>query len=135
MKSEGEMISHSPQNSINFGEKTAEILQEGDMVFLIGDLGAGKTVLAKGIARGLGYGGAVTSPSFSIIKIYHGRCPIYHCDFYRLKPTDNLNELGIIDMLDEEGIALLEWGENFPIADITPRWEIKIDFAPSQKEL
>ena len=127
----GEFTSSSPENTISFGENFASILRAGDAVFLIGDLGSGKTVIARGIACGLGYDGPLTSPSFTLIKTYPGKYTIHHCDLYRLHPEDSLYELGLEEMLCEDSITLFEWGENFPIASYRPRWEIRIEFGES----
>ncbi len=92
------------------GELLAQGFVPGDTVYLIGELGAGKTTLAKGIARGLGYPGQVTSPTFTLMNIYVGRIPIYHCDFYRLEKGD-IHDLGIEDYLEKDGVTVIEWPE------------------------
>ena len=96
-------------------------------VMLIGNLGAGKTVIARGVARGLGYKGVVNSPSFSLVKIYRGRLTMNHCDLYRLNPGSDIRDIGLEEMIEEDNsIAVLEWSEDFPVAETTPRWEIGI---------
>jgi tRNA threonylcarbamoyladenosine biosynthesis protein TsaE len=134
MKQEGEIISKSAETTLRWGKKFAHQLLPGDAVFLIGDLGVGKTTLARGIAQGLNYQGLVTSPSFTLLKTYLGRMLMRHCDLYRLKPGDNINDLGLEEMLEGDGIAVFEWSENFPIAQTTPRWEVRIAYCKFPKE-
>jgi tRNA threonylcarbamoyladenosine biosynthesis protein TsaE len=92
------------------GMKIASFLTKGDIVYLEGELGAGKTTLVRGIAQGMGYPGKVTSPTFTIMNIYPARLEIYHFDFYRLEQGD-LSDLGLDDYLAAEGVALIEWPE------------------------
>ncbi len=99
------------------GEKLADRLQPGDVVVLEGDLGAGKSELARGIARGLGVKETVPSPSFTILNVYEsGRCPLYHFDWYRLESAEELYELGMDEYLGGDGIAVVEWAERCPEA-------------------
>lgn len=98
------------EEMLRLGELIARGLGPGDTVYLVGELGAGKTTLAQGIVRGLGYEGPVTSPTFTIINVYQGRVPVYHCDFYRLQ-EDDVHDLGLEDILEKEGVVLVEWPE------------------------
>ena len=99
------------------GEKLADRLQPGDVVVLAGDLGAGKSELARGIARGLGVKETVPSPSFTILNVYEsGRCPLFHFDWYRLESAEELYELGMDEYLGGDGIAVVEWAERCPEA-------------------
>lgn len=104
-----QLIIDDAQNMERLGEDLAEILQPGDVVYLIGDLGAGKTTLVRGIARGLGYTGKVTSPTFTLMNIYEASCSIFHFDFYRLDEDADLKDLGLEDYLGKEGVSLIEW--------------------------
>lgn len=90
------------------GRSLASVLDQGDVVYLVGELGAGKTTLVRGVARGLGYQGRVTSPTFTIMNIYDTLPKIYHFDFYRLEEGD-ITDLGLEDYLEKEGIAFIEW--------------------------
>lgn len=92
----------------SLGEKVAAVLEGGDLVYLMGELGAGKTTLVRGIARGLGYRGRVNSPTFTLMNIYQSSPVIYHFDFYRLEGRE-LTDLGLEDYLEQEGLALIEW--------------------------
>ncbi len=99
---------HNEEEMLDLGQAMATVLGPGDVVYLRGVLGAGKTVLARGIACGLGYGGAVTSPTFTLMNIYPANPVIYHYDFYRLESPD-LTDLGLDDYLEQGGISILEW--------------------------
>jgi len=92
----------------SLGMSLAQVLKRGDVVYLIGELGAGKTTLVRGVARGLGFQGRVTSPTFTLMNVYPVDPVIYHFDFYRLEPAD-LDDLGLEDYLEKGGIALIEW--------------------------
>jgi tRNA threonylcarbamoyladenosine biosynthesis protein TsaE len=85
------------------------------MVALLGPMGVGKTHFSKGFARGVGYPGEVTSPTFSIVQEYHGgRLPIFHFDLYRIHDAQELLALGWDDYADQSGILLVEWADRFP---------------------
>jgi len=90
------------------GGHLAVVLDEDDVVYLRGELGAGKTVLVRGVARGLGYEGRVTSPTFTLMNVYPSSPRIYHFDFYRLESLD-LADLGLEEYIECGGISLLEW--------------------------
>lgn len=92
------------------GERLSSLLHPGDIVLISGELGTGKTRLVQGIARGLGITGPVTSPTFSLVKEYYGRLPLYHVDLYRLAPRD-LPALGLEEYLLDGGVICIEWGE------------------------
>lgn len=93
---------------ISLGGLLAQVLEKNDIVYLTGELGAGKTTLVRGIARGLGYAGRVTSPTFTLMNVYPAGMDIFHFDFYRLEGTD-LGDLGLEDYLEKEGLSLIEW--------------------------
>ena len=96
------------------GHRIAEAAEPGDVVALIGDLGTGKTALTKYIAEGLGIKGDISSPTFTIVKEYRsGRLPLYHFDVYRLGSGDELIDIGAEEMLDGDGVCVIEWGEQF----------------------
>lgn len=96
------------------GMALGRLLEPGDVVVLSGDLGAGKTCLAGGVARGLGDPGPVTSPTFTIMSVHDaGRIPLYHFDLYRLEDPSQLDDVGIYDLLGSDGACLVEWGERF----------------------
>lgn len=97
------------------GRTIAATLRRGDVLALCGDLGAGKTHFAKGLAAGLQSDTAVTSPTFTLIHEYvGGRLPIYHFDFYRLDDEDEALKIGLDEYLDGDGVCLIEWADKFP---------------------
>jgi tRNA threonylcarbamoyladenosine biosynthesis protein TsaE len=99
-----------------FGQRLAERLFPGAVVALIGELGAGKTHLARAIAEGLGVADSrvVTSPTFVLIQEYHGRLPIYHFDAYRLRGDGEFAELGMEEYFEGGGVCLIEWADRVP---------------------
>ena len=122
------MITRSAGETRALGEKLAARLNPGDTVLLEGDLGAGKSELTRGIARGLGVTETVTSPTFTILNVYEsGRCPLYHFDWYRLESAEELFELGMDEYLGGDGIAVVEWPERCPEA--VPEHTIRIRMA------
>ena len=92
------------------GAALGELLREGDLVVLGGDLGAGKTTFVKGVARALGVQEPVTSPTFTIVQEYDGPVPVAHVDIYRLDRVQELHDLGLEELLDD-AVVLVEWGD------------------------
>ncbi len=110
----GRYRSGSAQDTERFGEVAAASLADGDVLVLTGGLGVGKTRLTKGIARGLGDGHPVTSPTFALMAVHDGgRIELFHFDLYRLEHAFELEDTGIYDVLGYEGVCVLEWGEQF----------------------
>ncbi len=105
--------SRSPEQTHRLGKRLGRTLAVPGVVLLCGALGTGKTTLARGISEGLGLGdpGSVHSPSFTIVNVYQGRCPIYHVDLYRLNGERDLGSVGLEDFLGREGVTIVEWGE------------------------
>ena len=106
-----ELITHSPEETQKFGTRLGEIAQPGDVLLLVGKLGAGKTCLAQGIAWGLNIEEYAASPSFVVIRELKGRLPLYHIDFYRLDNLEEIAELGLDDYLYGNGVCVVEWAE------------------------
>lgn len=103
---------HSPEETRALGQRLADQLRAGDVLLLEGELGAGKSELTRGIARGLGIRGYVTSPSFTILQVHEGgRLPLYHFDWYRLSGAEELYELSMDEYLYADGVAVVEWPE------------------------
>lgn len=123
-----EYKSSSAEATLVFAERLGGMLISGDVLTLEGDLGAGKTTFTKGIAKGLGIKRMVNSPTFTIIKEYHGRLPLYHMDVYRV--TDQAEDLGFNEYFEGEGVTVVEWahliGDQLP-AD---RLEIQLYHEP-----
>ena len=110
----GAYRTYGPTATGELGELLGALLQEGDVLVLSGDLGAGKTCLTGGVARGLGDSSRVTSPTFTIMCVHDGgRIPLYHFDLYRLEDAVQLDDVGIFDLLEADGACLVEWGDLF----------------------
>lgn len=109
-----ETLSHSEDETLALAAVFAAGLKPGDTVALRGPLGAGKTLFSRGVARGLGYDGPVSSPSYALVHEYAGRVPVYHMDLYRLAPGADWEEIGLSHYLDGRGICLVEWPERLP---------------------
>ena len=101
----------SPQETEALGARLGAQLRSGDVVALSGELGAGKTVFTRGLAEGAGAGGHVASPTFTLIREYHGRVTIFHADLYRLDTPAQLVDIGLEEILDGDGVTVIEWAE------------------------
>ena len=104
---------HSANEALILGEKIGRHLEAGDIVFLFGDLGAGKTTLTQGIARGLEVPREeyVRSPTFTLVNQYKGKIPVFHIDLYRIASSHELEDLGLEEIFSEDGIVIVEWAE------------------------
>ena len=123
------------EDTLALGKRIAEGLAPGNVLALVGPLGAGKTTLAQAIARGLGVTERMASPTFTIVQEYEtGRLPLYHFDVYRVSDPDELFEIGFDEYLHAGGVCLIEWADL--IEDILPEntvW-IKLDYAEGEDE-
>ena len=106
----------------------------GDVILLAGDLGAGKTVFAQGFGRGLGVEGPITSPTFTLVRTYKGRLPLVHADVYRLDHLQEIIDLGLAELLDDGGVALIEWGDVAAPTLPADFLEVSIDFGVDDEE-
>ena len=113
-----EYISHSVAETEAIGQALADRLRPGTVLAYLGDLGMGKTAFTRGLARGLGCSGRVTSPTFTIVNEYDGRTPLFHFDMYRLTDSEDLFDIGWEDYLDRGGVCAVEWSER--ITDALP---------------
>jgi len=106
----------STSETIRVGKRLGRLLQPGDVVALIGDLGTGKTQFIKGLAEGVGVGKAtyVSSPSFTLINEYPGRTPLYHIDLFRLESEKEAEGLGLEEYVRGNGITAIEWADKIP---------------------
>lgn len=109
-------ISHSQRQTVEFAAEYAKSLKKGDVVLLNGEMGAGKTVFAKGVAQGLGIDDEILSPTYAYMNDYCGK--LYHYDCYRLRNGMQAEALGLTDYFYGGGVCLIEWAEN--IADVLP---------------
>lgn len=120
------MISNTIEETIEAGVELAKKLKAGDVVALIGDLGAGKTVFTKGIAKGLGVKDVkyVNSPTFVIIKEYMGRCALYHFDLYRINKESVLDAENFEEYFYSDGVSVVEWADK--IRKLLPKRHIEV---------
>ena len=108
-----EFHTKSPAQTEAVGAALGRIVPPGTVIAYRGDLGAGKTAFTRGLAKGLGYTEAVTSPTYTIVNEYlGGRLPLFHFDMYRLRCADDLWDIGWDDYLDRNGVCAVEWSEN-----------------------
>lgn len=98
---------HSKQETEAFGLKLGSLLEAGMCITLSGDLGAGKTTLTKAIGKAIGVTKTINSPTFTILKIYHGKFPLYHIDAYRLEGIEQ--DLGFEEFIEGDGVCIIEW--------------------------
>lgn len=121
-----EIRTHSEEATEAWARSFAARLLPGDGVALSGDLGAGKTVVCRGIAAGLGFEGDVHSPSYALVHEYPGaRLPLFHMDLYRLAPGADWEEIGLEHYFRQGGVCLVEWAERLP-ADAAFAWRIEL---------
>ncbi len=104
----------SPDETFTFGKCLAKTLSAGQVICLIGDLGAGKTLLVQGLAEGLGIADSVHSPTFTILNVYEASFPIYHFDLYRLEEAAELFDIGFYEYTEGSGLSIIEWADKFP---------------------
>jgi tRNA threonylcarbamoyladenosine biosynthesis protein TsaE len=121
-----ELMTEGPEQTLCLGRIFGGMLAEGSLVALMGELGSGKTVLAKGIAKGLGVEDEreVTSPSFVLVNEYHGRFPVHHVDLYRLQSPGEVEDLGWAELIFGPGVTLVEWAEKVP--NLLPEERIEV---------
>lgn len=105
-----ELETASAEDTEAEGERLGRTVQRGDLLLLVGPLGAGKTTFVRGLARGIGSADAVASPTFVLVRNYRGRVPLAHVDLYRLGGAPELGDLGLDELLDE-GAVVVEWGD------------------------
>lgn len=108
-----EWTSATEADTRRLGEALGRVLEPGDVVALVGELGAGKTTFVQGVARGLDVSGYVASPTFTLVREYPGRVYLYHVDLFRIGPED-LDAIGFDELLDSGGAAVVEWADRAP---------------------
>ena len=123
------IISHSPSETIRIGEKIGKLLKRGNVLGLTGNLGAGKTTIIKGIARGLGVDEKqyVRSPSFVLVHQYEGKLPVYHIDLYRLNPKE-ISDFEYEEYILGKGICIIEWFEKIGWIPVKELLNIDLNF-------
>jgi tRNA threonylcarbamoyladenosine biosynthesis protein TsaE len=128
-----ELRAPTPEDTREVGAALGPLLRAGDGVALTGDLGAGKTTFVAGVARGVGYGGAVASPTFTLVREYRAeRAHLLHVDVYRLDRVQDVVDLGLQDQLDEGAILLIEWGD--AVEALLPEDHLVITFTAGADE-
>ena len=120
-----EFLTQSAEETFAVGEKIGKNAAPGLVIAFYGDLGAGKTVMTKGIARGLGIQGMITSPTFTILQTAEdGRLPLHHLDVYRIEDPDEMEEIGLDDCIYGGGVTVIEWAER--IEELLPKETVRI---------
>lgn len=120
-----ELILKNTKDTEQFGYKLGKILKGGEIICLIGDLGAGKTTMTKSIAKGLDVEEYVTSPTFTLINEYRGRVPLYHFDVYRLEKVESIYDLGFEEYFYSNGVSIIEWANK--IKNVLPEDVLTIE--------
>lgn len=122
-----ELLSPSPEATRTFASRLATVAEPGDVVCLWGELGAGKTVFAKGFGAGLGVDATISSPSFVLMGEYAGRLPMFHIDLYRLSSAREVVDAGLLDDRQAAGVVLIEWPDRLGEALPPERLDVHID--------
>ena len=124
-----EFISHSAEETIEKGRELARELKPPVVILLSGELGTGKTTLTKGIVSGLGAGKEeeVTSPTFTLVHVFHNHGKVYHVDLYRVEDFRALETLALEDILAESAVVVVEWSERFSLRTNWPSIEIRLE--------
>jgi len=123
-------ISRSAEHTRGLGVRLGKLLQGGEIIGLIGELGTGKTCLVRGLTDGLDVNREtwIRSPTFTLVNEYRGRLPIYHIDLYRIESTGELEELNLREYLYSNGVSLIEWFEYFPAGEVDDHLEIELAY-------
>ena len=132
------VISPSAEHTRKWGNRLGRLLQGGEIIGLVGELGAGKTCFVRGLAEGLEVSRKawIRSPTFTLVNEYHGRLAVYHIDLYRLESTGELEELNLREYLYSDGVSLIEWFEYFPADEVDDYLEVKLAYrAGSKREM
>jgi tRNA threonylcarbamoyladenosine biosynthesis protein TsaE len=125
-------LTRSTDETLALAGTVGELLRAGDVVSLVGDLGAGKTVFARGVARALGVTEPVVSPSFTIVREYDGRMPLVHVDVYRIDTVQELYDLGFEELVRDDAVTLVEWGDM--IDGLLPVDRLDVRLAPGDTD-
>jgi len=122
------IVTTSPRQSQNLGQNLGKLVQGGEIIGLVGELGAGKTCFVRGFAQGIEVGADawVRSPTFTLINEYSGRLPVYHIDLYRVGKQSEIESLNLREYLYGDGVSLIEWFEFLPAREVDEYLEIRI---------
>jgi tRNA threonylcarbamoyladenosine biosynthesis protein TsaE len=129
------VLTRSPRQTINWGVKLGKLLQGGEIIALIGELGTGKTCFVRGVTQGLDVSSDawIRSPTFTLINEYHGRLPVYHIDLYRVETRSQLEGLNLREYLYSDGVSLIEWFDHLPADEVDEYLELRIAYTGSAK--
>lgn len=135
MGSSWSAVSKSARETMSWGRRLGRLVKGGEIIGLVGELGAGKTCFVRGFTAGVGVGkGAwVRSPTFTLINEYEGRVPVYHIDLYRVGKREQLDELNLREYLYSDGVSLIEWFEYLPADEMDEYLELNISHAGGSK--
>ena len=124
-----ETVSHSAEETIELGRQLARRLSPPVLVLMSGDLGSGKTTLSKGIISGLGASREedVTSPTFTLVHLFHNHYKVYHVDLYRVEQSADLESLALEDALSEPAVVLIEWPDRFSLRTDWPKVMVQLE--------
>ena len=121
-------VTHSPEETAHLAGTIGKIIRGGTVICLDGELGVGKTLFVRALARTLGVESDVTSPTFNLMNIYEAACPIVHFDLYRITSEEELEDIGFYEYAEAtEGIVLIEWAEKFPDAMPADHLSVRIE--------
>ena len=121
-------VTHSPEETAHLAGTIGKIIREGTVICLDGELGVGKTLFVRALARNLGVESDVTSPTFNLMNIYEAACPIVHFDLYRISSEEAREDIGFYEYAEAtEGIVLIEWAEKFPDAMPADHLSVRIE--------
>mgnify|MGYP005806389545 CR=1 FL=1 len=126
------IVTNSAQETEQLGERLAAGLKGGQVLALFGPMGMGKTAFTRGLARGLGASGEVSSPTFALVHEHSGKIPLYHFDMFRVDSWDDLYSTGFFDYLESGGVLVIEWSEN--IEGALPEDAVRITISQGEGE-
>jgi tRNA threonylcarbamoyladenosine biosynthesis protein TsaE len=123
-------LTRSPRQTMSWGSRLGRLLEGGEIIGLIGELGAGKTCFVRGVAQGLEVDKEawIRSPSFTLINEYQGRLAVYHIDLYRIETRAQLEGLNLREYLYSDGASLIEWFEHLPAGEVDAYLEVRIAY-------
>jgi tRNA threonylcarbamoyladenosine biosynthesis protein TsaE len=129
------VTSRSAEHTRKWGIRLGKLLQGGEIIGLVGELGAGKTCFVRGVTEGVEVSRKtwIRSPTFTLVNEYHGRLPIYHIDLYRIESAGALEELNLREYLYSNGVSLIEWFEYFPADEIDDYLEVRLVYREGSK--
>jgi tRNA threonylcarbamoyladenosine biosynthesis protein TsaE len=123
------LASDSPDRTLAIGRAIGSLVPQGAVLSLEGGLGAGKTLITKGVCAGLGVSGEVLSPSFVLAEEYAGVFPVFHFDLYRLESVDEVARIGLFDAIDDRNVVIVEWGDRLPAGSLDADVRIVMEIA------